>query len=356
MKKILSALIVLTMLVPNISFADDRLNYEDAVKISIKNNLQLERTSDIIDELDDALETGVGDLSAMPFRTVEMIVGSSIQFQSMSDNKKLTQMNYDAQKEAIALNIKNLFLKIEYLEKNKLFLKEKMNNLQKNLNLNEKRYKKGYMSKIDYNNAKIEVDKIANAQKENELQINLAYKDLANVMNSKNTNKIQYIDVKYQKMDTIGMSKENAVAKAIGEAPVIFAQNSQIKILEERVKYDLLDKSQTALPKDEFATSVQIQDVNLRITKQNIENAVLETANAIENLELNIKNMQEQLENIETQNKNLKALVRLGKKTAIEAENVEVSINELKLQIENMKNNHHILLERYKKPYLLTLQ
>ena len=106
------------------------------------------------------------------------------------------------------------------------------------------------------------------------------------------------MDIKYTPLTTLQISKQQMVGIAISESTSIIAKNNQIKMLEEQIKYDLLDKSY--LPRSEQATNVQIQDVELRQSKQNIENIVLETANALENMELNIKDLNNQLETLKT--------------------------------------------------------
>lgn len=358
MKSKITAIILATiMTIPTVSFADtNKLTYQTALDKAIKNNLQLERTSEVIDEIDDTLTQGIPIIEGQQPNKSQAVINQSIQYQSLLDNEKITKMKYDAQKDAIQVNLKNIFLKIEYLEKNEKMLEEKLANTRQNQSINTIRYQNGVMSKIDFENAELEIEKLKNAQKENKLQLELSYKDLDNIMNTKNTQKIKYEDVKYQTIASTGISKESAVGRAISEAPTIIEQNSYIKILEERIKYDLLDKSQTSLPREEMSTNVKLEDVNLRINKQTIEDTVLEVANNIENMEVSIKNMENQIQTMEKQSKNMKKLVDLGFKTKIELENLNIKIEDMKLQLENLKNNHYILLERYKKPYLLSLK
>ena len=355
--KIIAIILATIITIPTVSFADaNKLTYQAALDKAIKNNLQLERTSETIDEIDDNLTQGIPIIEEQQPNKTQAIINQSIQYQSLLDNEKITQMQYDVQKEAIAVNLKNIFLKIEYLEKNEKMLEDKLANMRQNQSINTIRYQNGVLSKIDFENAELEIEKLKNSQKENKLQLELSYKDLDNIMNTKNNQKIKYEDVKYQTIASTGISKESAVGLATSDAPTIMQQNSYIKILEERIKYDLLDKSQTSLPREEMSTNIKIEDVNLRINKQIIEDTVLEVANSIENMEVSIKNMENQIQTMEKQSKNMKKLVDLGFKTRIELENLNIKLEDMKLQLENLKNNHYILLERYKKPYLLSLK
>ena len=43
-------------------------------------------------------------------------------------------------------------------------------------------------------------------------------------------------------------------------------------------------------------------------------------------------------------------------KTKIDLENLNLQIKEMELQLENAKSNHGVMIERLKKPYLLSLQ
>lgn len=358
MKSKIIAITIATLMLTHISSlaATDKLTYEAAVNKAIKSNLQLERANETIDDIEDILTQGISTNTDNIPKSVETIIGQSIQYQSLLDNEKLAKMQYDTQKEAIEIGIKNIFLNIQQLEQNEYMLEKKIENLRKNTAIDQVRYKKGTISKIDFENNDIELEKMKNMQKENKLQLEIAYKDLNNIMNTKNDKKIQYLDIDYATMSDSKISKESAIGKAIEQAPVIYQQNIYIKELEERLKYNLFDNTQTSLPKEEMSTNVKIQDVNLRINKQAIEDAVLETANSIENLEINIKNMQNQVKTLQRQSKNIEKLAKLGYKTNIELENINIKIEELNLNIQNLINTHHILLERYKKPYLLSIK
>ena len=72
-------------------------------------------------------------------------------------------------------------------------------------------------------------------------------------------------------------------------------------------------------------------------------------------LELNIKDLNNQLENSKKQYRNAELLVKLGIKTKKELEDMNISIEQMKLNLENMIDEHQILLEKYQKPYLLSL-
>ena len=152
------------------------------------------------------------------------------------------------------------------------------------------------------------------------------------------------------------ISKENTVGNAISQAPTIMQQNSEIKQLEERLKYSLIDYNNSTLPKEETTTDLSIKDVDLRISKQNIKNAVLDSINSVDEMETTIKNLQSQIDNTKRQAKNLKKLVTLGFKTKIELENINLQIKEMEIQLENAKLNHGVMIERLKKPYLLSIQ
>ncbi|MGP1597541.1 TolC family protein [Peptoanaerobacter stomatis] len=368
MKSRLTAIVLsIAMLIPSLSYAQNKLTYEDAFKKAVQNNLQLEKVQKNLDKVDETLTTGTnkdgqmqnfdksGQSSGQDMENVITSINSSLQYQNLIDDEKALKMSYDAQRDAIGVGLKNIFLKIEYLEKNENLIQEKIANMRKNISINTIKYKYGMISKLDFENSQLELDKLKNSQKENTLQLESAYKDLSNIVGSKVDQKVEYIKIEYKTLSSLGISKESAIGTAISQAPTIFRQNANIRALEERIKYDLLDKSQTSLPREETSTSVGIQDVNLRINKQSIENAVIETANSIENLELNIKNIDDQIENLQRQSKNMAQLVKLGMKTSIELENLNLKIEDLQMQRRNLLNNHDISLERYTKPYLLSL-
>lgn len=351
MKKKLSLLLMAMLIIPNISFASGNLSYDEAVKTAIKNNLNLERLTDTINYIDDTLEKGISTDDEE--KDISTIISNSMKFENLLNDKKINETSYDSQKEALKINIKDIFSKIEYLEKNKTLITKKITNMNKTISINSVRYAKGLISKIDYDESMLELDKLKNSLKENELKTKTAYKELSNIIGSKNNSKIKYLDIKYTPLTTLQISKQQMVGIAISESTSIIAKNNQIKMLEEQIKYDLLDKSY--LPRSEQATNVQIQDVELRQSKQNIENIVLETANELENMELNIKDLNNQLENSTKQYRNAELLVKLGIKTKKELEDMNISIEQMKLNLENMIDEHQILLEKYQKPYLLSL-
>lgn len=351
MKKKLSLLLIAILIIPNISFASGNLSYDEAVKTAIKNNLNLERLTDTINYIDDTLEKGISTDDEE--KDISTIISNSMKFENLLNDKKINETSYDSQKEALKINIKDIFSKIEYLEKNKTLITKKITNMNKTISINSVRYAKGLISKIDYDESMLELDKLKNSLKENELKTKTAYKELSNIIGSKNNSKIKYLDIKYTPLTTLQISKQQMVGIATSESTNIIAKNNQIKMLEEQIKYDLLDNSY--LPRSEQATNVQIQDVELRQSKQNIENIVLETANALENMELNIKDLNNQLENSTKQYRNAELLVKLGIKTKKELEDMNITIEQMKLNLENMIDEHQILLEKYQKPYLLSL-
>lgn len=366
----ITALLLAVSLIPSLSFASGKLTYEEALKTSINNNLSIERGSDTVDNIQNTLQTGIpaqslsnssqyqgqgaqgGQYEPNPVSSITQ----SIQYQTLLDNEQISKQSLTVQKDAIEVNLKAIFVKIKNLEENDKLIKEKINNKNTNIGISRVKYQKGVISKIDLENQEIEVEQLKNSLKENKLQLDMSYKDLANVMNTKIDRKIDYISIPYKTLSQNGISKENVVGSAISQAPTIMQQNSQIKQLEEKIKYSLIDYGNSSLPKEESNTDLNIKDVDLRISKQNIKNAVLDSVNSVENIETNVKNLQTQIDNAKRQAKNLKKLVDLGFKTKIDLENLNLQIKEMELQLENAKSNHGVMIERLKKPYLLSVQ
>ena len=370
MKSKITALLLAVSLIPSLSFASGKLTYDEALKTSINNNLSIERGSDMVDNIQNTLQTGVpahpsgksSQYQGQEDQTYQnepnpvSSINQSIQYQTLLDNEQISKQNLAVQKDAIEVNLKGIFVKIKNLEENDKLIKEKITNKNTNIGISRVKYQKGAISKIDLENQEVEVEKLKNSLKENQLQLEMSYKDLANVMNTKVNTKIEYISIPYKTLSQNGISKENIVGSAISQAPTIMQQNSQIKQLEEKIKYSLIDYSNSSLPKEESNTDLNIKDVDLRISKQNIKNAVLDSVNSVENIETNVKNLQTQIANAKRQAKNLKKLVDLGFKTKIDLENLNLQIKEMELQLENAKLNHGVMIERLKKPYLLGVQ
>ena len=367
LKSKITALLLAVSLIPSLSFASGKLTYDEALKTSINNNLSIERGSDTVDNIQNTLQNGIPTQSASNGSQYQGQSGQyepnpvssitqSIQYQTLIDNEQISKQSLAVQKDAIEVNLKGIFVKIKNLEDNNKLIKEKINNKNTNLAISRVKYQKGVISKIDLEKQEVEIEQLKNSLNENQLQLDMSYKDLSNVMNTKVDRKIEYILIPFKTLSQNGISKDSLVGSAISQAPAIMQQNSQIRQLEERIKYSLIDYSNSSLPKEESSTDLNIKDVDLRISKQNIKNAVLDSVNSVENIETNIKNLQTQIDNAKRQAKNLKKLVDLGFKTKIDLENLNLQIKEMELQLENAKSNHGVMIERLKKPYLLSLQ
>lgn len=363
MKSKITAILLAVSLIPTLSFASSKLTYDEAFKTSINNNLSIERGADVVENIQNTLQTGIPnqsfDQSGQYYQNESNPVSSitqSMQYQSLIDNEQISKQSLSIQKDAISINLKALFIKIQNLEENNKLINEKITNKNTNSGISRVKYKKGVISKIDLENQEIEIEQLKNSLKENKLQIDMAYKDLGNIMNTKVNRKIEYISIPYKTLSQNLISKENTVGNAISQAPTIMQQNSEIKQLEERLKYSLIDYNNSTLPKEETTTDLSIKDVDLRISKQNIKNAVLDSINSVDEMETTIKNLQTQIDNTKRQAKNLKKLVFLGFKTKIELENINLQIKEMEIQLENAKLNHGVMIERLKKPYLLSIQ
>lgn len=348
------------------SLAQDLLGYDEAVKTALQNNLSLERTKDDSEKIDEALTQGVGTVPQIPDNApghmkisdgelVKMSNTLSTAYEDLIRNQNLTRTSIEVQKDAITLGVKNAFVTIEQAEKNAELLQDKINNMRDTLNIDIIRYKVGLMSKIDFDKKNLDYEKLLSDQKENKLKIDMAYKDLENILGTKNDKKISYLSMNYTPLSELGISLDAQIGRASSEAPMIIAQNNAIQSLEDKIKYNLLGEDGEALPTKESEIDVKIKNTDVRLGKQDIKTAVINTQNTINNMELQIKNLQDQKTNLQQSISQMQTAVKVGVKTKLELDNLKLALKEIDLGLENLKQLHQILLERYQKPYLLSL-
>lgn len=333
-----------------------KLTLEEAIKTAKTSNLQLERTTTQADEYDEKLTEGIDVPPEASLFDPTAGLKASISMRQLQSDLDMTKLSKEAQEEAISLGIKNLFFEIEEGEKNAALIEKQLVQKRKEQNINTLRYKLGVMSKIDFDNSALELEKLNQSKTENNLHIQLSYQNLAKLMGQKTIEKkIDYTKNTYKTLKQRDISIEAKALQASDMAPSIYAQNEQVKFLEERLSYGLFDTGENVLPDELQKTSLKMQDIDLRIAKQNIENAVLETGNQTLQLEENIEKTKLQLENLTFQKKNIKSLVDTGYKTQIELDAMSLQEEALKFQLESMMRNHEILAERLQKSYLISL-
>lgn len=353
--KILICLVAMAVIFVPKAYGEEKLSYKDAVKFAVENNLQLERTDKQLSELDDKLEEGI----SVPYELHEIDPTSSISagmaMLEMQSGQNVTKRSYLVQEEAIILSVKNLFYTIENLEKKAILLDEELSLKKSDMSISTIKYNLGLISKIDYENKQNELKKAINDAKENTLNLDKAYRDLSYVMGVTNDKKIEYVKSKYEPLSENPVSLEAMIGQATSMAPSIFAQNEDIRLLEEKIKFGLFDYSLTSLPVEEQKQSVSLMDVNMRISKSNLKNRVIETYHQILSMEDSIDTMNLAIENLKMQVDNTSLLVDLGQETKIQLDNLNHNLKSLTNDRDNLVSTHEILLTRYKNPYLLSL-
>ena len=348
--------------IQNSTHAAEKLTYDAALKMAYANNLTLERTKDSADKIDDTLTTGISGMfpevdpqMASEYMAASIVNSKSTAYNDLINNQQLTKQSIDVQKEAIGLGLKNSFITIENLEKNATLLDKKIANMRNTLNVNIIKYKIGMISKMDFDKANLDYEELLSEKNENVLKLKMAYSDLENLLGTKNEKKISYVDLAYTPLSKLNLSLNSQIGQAVAEAPSIIAQNNQIYLLEQKIKYNLLDELQTSLPSQESKIDVKIKNTELRLSKNDVKTAVISTENRLQNMEAQIENLEVQKKNLEQSVKQLDAAVNLGLKTKMELDTVNLSLDEITQSLENLKETYQILLERYQKPYLLTL-
>ena len=135
MKSKISAILLAVSLIPTLSFASSKLTYDEAFKTSINNNLSIERGTDVVENIQNTLQTGIPtqslDQSGQYYQNESNPVSSitqSMQYQSLIDNEQISKQSLSIQKDAISINLKALFIKIQNLEENNKLINEKITN------------------------------------------------------------------------------------------------------------------------------------------------------------------------------------------------------------------------------------
>lgn len=360
-KKLLSTLLAFslagTVFCTPFSYADEKLSYRDAVHYAVNNNLSIEKTQKQINDYNDDLETGIPVSEEMLELDPSAGARSSIGMRSMQSGLEVAQLSKDVQEEALKVSLKETFYNIEKYEKNTFLLNKQIAHMRDKFNVINLKYKLGLVSKSEFEKFGFELEKKANEQKDNKLNLDMEYRTLSKLIGIKNNKKIEYlIPEKYATIDQKSISVEGKALQASSMAPSIYAQNEEIKLLEAKLDLGLFDQTLDSIPEKNQKESLRQKDVDMRISKDNLKNAVLDMGGQIISLEDNIENTELSLENMNLQQRNIAAMVKAGTATKLQLEDLNLKLEETKFELNNMKKTHEIMVLRLEKPYLLALQ
>ncbi len=369
-KMILSSCMTMLILNPLSIFAETKeaeevqenslLTYESAVEMAIKEsndlkNLKLENESTTI-KTDDML-----DNFGTSLYNPELLALMKLQKSDNINSEKTSRMeNYI--KQALAFKIKSTFTNINLMEKDLELKKMQLSNMNKKRDTLALKLEYGMESRtnlttkdIEINQAKKDIEKLEKELEEQYIELNksIGYDSFKRY-------EIEKIALEYEPIKDTQEDIDFKATRAISSDINIWGKEQQLDIQRIDVDFYALNYI-SGLPSNKQAnpTPYKAQDLDSKITSNEIEQAkedlrksVIDKYNSIKKLEIAYENTNLKLKELEEKKRILEVAIQAG--TAIEQDynDLLLGINEVNNGIDKIESQHALLVEMYNNPLL----
>lgn len=361
-KKVVATLIAIIS-ISSIAFAESApLTYEEAVKLAIRNNHQIKRVTQEIDDLDIKLTTP----SNIPNEVFMVMPSLSAQLTQssfrLSNAHQAKKLEFEGVIDALELQLKNSFHQIEYLNKSIDFKEKKIiDALDKTINTDIK-YRYGVASRFEAEQGAFDIKKEREELASQKLSLEKEKDNLRQIIGIKNFDReIVPIEAEFISTDKLQLNPNFQVAKAIANSASIFYQQKSIeeaelnRLLAHWEFYEAANTpaqfSLTPIPVRE--SEIRLKDIELRSQKEQLEFSIRETYNTLKSLETAITQMENQIEKVSKDVDAMKVRFEVGIVTQRDVKTLEMALEELVFNLEKLKADHTMVRMQYERPHLI---
>ena len=289
------------------------------------------------------------------------LVGAEIGLMNAEMSRALNLQDIDAQKQNVEYQITKYFNTIISAEKDVLLFDESLEIVRKDLAIANLKLTLGMISRLDYDLAALDYDKVVNARQTKLSAIDSAYRDLNSYMG--------------ENLDKRFTLQLNLTFKEVGDINLNsyadeFVKNSlTIKQIENAAKlaeYSVDNYSTPFNPMTgeiidnasvrSYEELVVSQNQALRAladTKKAVRDAVIATYSGLKDMEIGIKVNEIDLEKAKMQLVVMEKMLELGQVTKLDVAKLEYDINSKELALEKSKNSYTLTLAAFSNPNLL---
>ncbi len=256
----------------------------------------------------------------------------------------------DIQKDNIRLSIINFFSSILNAENTIELYEIEIGITEENLKIAETKKSLGLLSTTEYNNEKLEYDKMFLNKKELENTVNEAYISLNKIMGTNLTSKYELIlNIDYSEMEEINL--DSKIAELISASQLYKEKKEAVEIA--KYSYNIYSKATSNDTKLSKLNSYNESLRDLEDTKTNLKEKLINTYNNIKKIESEYKSNIIELENLKEQLDILKLQYNVGKSKKLDINKCEYDILKLQNQMQSQIYEHYLLKEKFNNPDLL---
>lgn len=347
-----------------VSFAEsDKLTYEDAVKIAIRNNRNVRLVSQQIDDLDVRLTTPRTPmpvaLTGNPSLSAQLMIGNV----KLSNASKTTKLQLEALLDGLELQIKSNFYKIASLEDSILLKELKLEDASKRYELVNLRNEYGVASRYDLERVELDIRGLKEELARDRLELKKAYDDLRVVLGVRTLGKeIERLEAEFVPADNLSTSPEYQAAKAVADSVAIFAKQKAIEEAKLDADFGYLEYISAGMTQTEWTVTpipirrseVRIKNVELRNAKEELYFSIVEAYNTLKTIEAAINQLNAQMNVLDQNIRAMETRLNVGLVTQREVDDLLMARKELLQNIEKLKSDHTILRMQYQSPHLMS--
>ena len=347
-----------------VSFADnDRLTYEEAVKLAVRNNRNVRLISQQIDDLDVRLTTPRTPmpvaLTGNPSLSAQLMIGNV----KLSNASKTTKLQLEALLDGLELQIKSNFYKIASLEDSISLKQLKIEDASKRYELVNLRNEYGVASRYDLERVELDIRSLKEELESDRLELKKAYDDLRVVLGVRTLDKeIERLEYEFIPVDDLKTSPEHQAAKAVADSVAIFAKQKAIEEAKLDADFGFLEYISAGMTQTEWTVTpipirrseVRVKNVELRNAKEELYFRVVETYNTLKTIEAAINQLNAQMNVLDQNIRAMETRLNVGVVTQREVDDLLIARKELLQIIDKLKFDHTILRMQYQNPHLMS--
>lgn len=357
-----AVLIAFTPLASAYADGSNVLTYDEAIKIALRNNRNLTKLNDQLDNLDEQLTTPSG---APPFiLQVQPSLSAQLTQKSVKLNNasKTVKLNFETLTDALELSIKGSFYKIDILKDSIAMKEKKLLDAQDKHRILSLKFRNGMASKFEVEQSEIGMKQLNEDISAEKLSLEKEFENLKSTLGTRvfNYTDVEELPVEYTLVDELHIKPEYQAAKAVTDSPAIFAQQKAIEEAELAVVLNPLfivgaGTDAGITPVNIQKSEIKLKDTELRNAKDELYFTVVGTYNNIKSIENNIAQLEVQLDTLDKNIDAMKARLDAGVVSKRDLDNLLIMKEELVVGLDSLRANHTMLLMQYQKPHLLGL-
>lgn len=335
------------------SFAEDtqeleELTVDEATQKAITYSSKLKTLSE-----DEQINEQSYDDSVFQLRSAnehDQYTSLAVKIKELLNGFSNNKVNTEIEKESIKLSVIEFFAEVINAEDSLEQYENQIEVKEKELKVSEVKLKQGKISQTDYDNEKLEYDKLVKQKEDKQTAINSAFYSLNKVLGTDLNKKYNLVlDAEYTPLEEVDL--ETYILKAKSNAQSLVEKSQEVEIAKYKLdRYAVLySEGSKESMQNNYAQSVR----NLNDAKTTLETNIRTLYSNIKKNEADYETALKELEKLEKDYEILEKKYSLGKTTQIEVENALLSINSKKAEIKQLTYEHYTMKMKFENVNLI---